>query len=92
MHYLYILFSPKANNYYVGETNDMIRRMDQHISGFFKGSFTAKAKDWELKLCIEFDDICKARKAEVFLKRMKSRKFIEKLILDSEWFRIKFNS
>jgi len=92
MHYLYIIFSREANKYYVGETNDLKRRMDEHTNGFFKGSFTTRASDWELRLHIEFDDILKARKAEAFVKKMNSRKFIEKLILDSEWFRIKFNS
>jgi putative endonuclease len=66
--------------------------MDEHVNAFFKGSFTARASDWELRLCIEFDDILKARNAEAFIKRMNSRKFIEKLIQDAEWFRIKFNS
>ena len=91
MHYLYIIYSNEADKYYVGETSDMERRIKEHITGAFKGSFTGRARDWELRLRIEFDDINKARKAEAFIKRMNSRKFIERLIEDSDWLKIKFN-
>jgi putative endonuclease len=42
------------------------------------------ANDWELKLHINCDDYSEARRMELYLKRMKSRKFIEKIILDKE--------
>jgi len=38
---------------------------------------------WELELAFEVDDSTLAYKLEAFIKRMKSKKFIEKLILDT---------
>jgi putative endonuclease len=91
MHYLYILYSPSKDRYYVGETIDMAIRLNQHLEGFYKGSYTSKTKDWELKLVIEFNTISQARKAEIFIKWMKSKKFVEGLLKDAVWFIEKFN-
>jgi putative endonuclease len=90
MHYLYIIYSYSANKYYVGETVDVSERLQQHKSGYYAGSYTKQAIDWELKLVLEFDNISQARKAEAFIKRMNSRKFTEKLIEDSAWLVKKF--
>jgi putative endonuclease len=92
MHYLYILYSKSLDKYYVGETSDITQRLNQHFSGFYKGSYTSQTDDWEKKLVIEFSTINQARKAEIFIKKMKSRKFIEQLIEDSIWFKDKFNN
>jgi putative endonuclease len=91
MHYLYILYSKSLDKYYVGETSDITLRLNQHFSGFYKGSYTSQTNDWEKKLVIEFSNINQARKAEIFIKKMKSRKFIERLIEDSIWLKEKFN-
>ena len=80
--FTYIIFSPTRNKYYVGETENPEQRLIQHNSAFFPGKFTAQATDWELFLCIEFNDRIKARKFESFIKKMKSRKFIESLKAD----------
>ncbi len=92
MHFLYILYSPTLKKYYVGETEDLTRRLYEHKNHIFKGSFTSRASDWELKLSLNFDTLRNARQAEAFIKKMNSKKFIEKLILDSDWFWEKFNS
>jgi hypothetical protein len=47
--------------------------------------------DWELKLVIEFQNINQARKAEIFIKSMKSKKLIEALIIEHQWLFEKFN-
>jgi len=91
MHYFYILYSPLINKYYVGETGDLERRILEHRNGAYKGSYTVRARDWILKLSIEFNTITNARKAEAFVKKMNSRIFIEKLLLDHRWFIDKFN-
>lgn len=77
MHYCYIIYSPSLDKYYVGE--DLTLRISQHKSSTFKGAFTTIAKDWELYLEIRCEDISEARKLESFIKRMKSRKFIERI-------------
>ena len=92
MHFLYILYSPTINKYYVGETKDLDQRLIEHRTRFFKGSFTSQTNDWELRLSLLFENINQARKAEFFIKRMNSKVFIEKLIEDHQWFILKFNS
>ena len=92
MHYLYILYSKSLDKYYVGETSDITQRLNQHFSRFYKGSYTSQTDDWKKKLVIEFSTINQARKAEIFIKKMKSRKFIEQLIEDSIWLKEKFNN
>ena len=91
MHYLYILYSKSLDKYYVGETSDITLRLNQHFSGFYRGSYTSQTADWEKKLVVEFSNISQARKAEFYIKKMKSRKFIERLIEDSIWLKEKFN-
>ncbi|MCD6067551.1 MAG: putative endonuclease containing a domain [Bacteroidetes bacterium] len=73
MHYLYVIYSSSINKYYVGETIDVVERLQQHKSGYYAGSYTKQAIDWEFRLILEFDNISQARRAEAFIKRINSR-------------------
>ncbi len=77
---IYILFSEKLNRYYVGTTDDVGRRLLEHSTILYPNSFTSKGIPWELR----FSYICAASEQayglELFIKKMKSRKFIERLI------------
>ena len=90
MQFLYIIYSKTVDKYYTGESSDTDARLAQHNSGYFKNSYTKIAKDWELKLVIEFSTIEQARAAEGFIKKMNSCKFIERLLLDNNWLKEKF--
>ncbi|HNW98088.1 MAG TPA: GIY-YIG nuclease family protein [Bacteroidales bacterium] len=79
-HFVYILYSTKADRYYVGETCNLEERLKMHNSGFFKGSFTKQANDWNIVFSLECNDINIARRIELYIKKMKSRKYIENLI------------
>ena len=46
MHYVYILKSINHDKYYIGITNDVERRIDEHNAGF--SNFTSKFKPWTL--------------------------------------------
>ena len=92
MHYLYIIYSTSIDKFYVGESADLSARLIQHNQGFYKSAFTSQATDWVIKLYIEFKDITTARKAEHFIKRMNSRKFVERLIEENQWFKDKFEN
>ena len=83
MHFLYIIYSNKNNTYYVGETEDIITRLKQHNQHYFKKSYTKIADDWVLKLKYKCNTIEDARFLERFIKRMKSKVFIEKIINDN---------
>ena len=82
MYFVYILFSEKLNRYYVGTTDDVARRLFEHNSGFYDGVFTSKGIPWRLCLSYSCDTSDKAYALERFVKRMKSRKFIEKILDD----------
>ncbi len=90
MHFVYIIYSKELDRFYVGESASVIERVQQHNSHFFAKSFTSNASDWELKLSMEFPNRISARNAECFIKKMKSRQFIERLIEDHSWIIEKF--
>ena len=79
-HFLYILYSKTADKYYVGETIDVELRLNMHNNQVFNNSFSKIANDWILKLIFEQLEKSNILFLEKFVKRMKSRKFIEKLI------------
>ena len=82
MFFIYILFSEKLNRYYVGTTDDVERRLLEHNSIVYPDSFTSKGIPWQLKFKYTCDSSEQAYKLERFIKKMKSRKFIERLIDD----------
>ncbi|NNC70382.1 MAG: GIY-YIG nuclease family protein [Flavobacteriaceae bacterium] len=80
MHYLYIIFSKQLNRFYIGESKNPELRLELHNTRHFKANFTKAASDWKLTLTFE----CKSKEDDLYLekftKKMKSRKFIEKII------------
>ena len=83
MFYVYILFSEKYNRYYIGSTADVQKRLFEHNHPK-SNSYTAKFGPWVLKLCLPIsDNRSDALRIEKFIKKQKSRKFNEKLILNA---------
>ncbi|MDN3205853.1 GIY-YIG nuclease family protein [Algoriphagus sediminis] len=78
MAFLYIIFSEKLNKYYIGACNDLDRRLYEHSIGHSK--FTSTGIPWKLMHKEEFLNLESAKQRERQLKKMKSRKYIEKLI------------
>ncbi len=89
MHCIYIIYSPSFNKYYIGESIDIIKRLEEHNSKIFSKSSTTFTSDWELAIYFKVADRSEARIVERYIKSMKSKKFIQKLILD-ELFRKTF--
>lgn len=77
---MYILKS-LSNRYYIGSTNNLVRRVKEHIKG--KTRTTKILKTRELVYLEEFDTIEEARAREKKLKTYKSKKYIEWLISKS---------
>ncbi|WP_207622428.1 GIY-YIG nuclease family protein, partial [Niastella koreensis] len=75
---MYILYSEKLNKYYIGACINMERRLYEHNIGHSK--FTSLGIPWKLLYTEQFEDLDAAKKRELQLKRMKSRKYIEELI------------
>jgi putative endonuclease len=75
---VYILFSEKLNKYYVGSTSDINRRIIEHNKG--KAKYTKTGIPWIIVYTETFYEIVEARRREIYIKKQKSRKFIENLI------------
>jgi len=84
MYYLYILYSASSDKYYVGYTDNFERRFHEHNHSESL-TYTSKHRPWDLKavfFCSE--SIAGAMKIEKFIKRQKSRKLLEKMIVGEE--------
>ena len=82
MHYLYIIYSENLCKYYVGETPNVETRLIQHNEHYFKTNFTKSANDWKVLLKYECENKKEALFLEKFIKKMKSKIFIEKIIVE----------
>ncbi|MFE3868129.1 GIY-YIG nuclease family protein [Flavobacterium sp. LS2P90] len=82
MHHLYILYSKSANKFYIGETHNIDERIIKHNQHSYSDSFTKIANDWELVLLLNCSNREEATFLEKLIKKMKSRIFIEKIIIN----------
>jgi len=78
MYTVYILQSIKNGSYYIGHTSDLSKRLSEHNNGFTYS--TRNHIPWEVVFQKDFDEKGFAQHIELKIKKMKSRKFIEKLI------------
>ncbi len=87
MFYVYILYSPDYDKYYIGHTNDPERRLEEHNSNP-RLTFTHKFRPWRL---IKYFQVNQSRgdalKMERFIKRMKSRAFVIRLLEEENLFK-----
>ena len=79
MFYIYILYSKNLDVFYVGQTIDLQKRVEEHNSKFYDNTFTSKSTDWILHHSIKCDSRKQAILIESHIKRMKSRKYYESL-------------
>ena len=82
MGYLYVLQSSKSGRYYVGSTVDPDRRLSQHNSNAV--SATRNRGPWVRVSLVAFSDAPTARKAEAYVKKLKSRR-LEELIISGDF-------
>jgi len=78
MFYVYILQSLKNSSYYIGYTEDLNERLVMHNAGRVKG--TKYRRPFIIVYTEIYSTATEARKREYYIKRQKSRKFIEDLI------------
>ena len=78
-YYVYIIYSKKLDRFYTGTTDDPVRRLAEHNAAFYADTFTVKGIPWQLYhiICCPSSEI--AYKLEAFIKKMKSKAFIERL-------------
>jgi putative endonuclease len=76
--YIYIIYSPATDRYYVGESDNLEKRITSHNSGVSR--YTSIAKDWKVVYTEEYTTRAQSISREREIKRKKSRKYIEWLV------------
>ena len=80
MFYIYFLYSPDYDKYYVGHTDNVSRRIKEHNNSN-NLTYTCKYRPWQLTYNFKVSESRgDALKIEKFIKKQKSRKLIEKII------------
>lgn len=79
MWFTYIIYSSKIDKYYIGYTQDLELRLTRHNEGW--GKFSSRGIPWKLVYYESFNTKSEAIKRENEIKKKKSRKYIEKLIV-----------
>lgn len=78
MFWIYILKSLKSQKYYIGQTKDIRDRLVYHNKG--KNRSTKSDRPWQLVYKERFSSRAEAIKRERYLKSLKKRIYLEKLI------------
>lgn len=76
MHYVYILESLCGAHFYVGQTQDLKKRLSAHNAG--QVSHTSKFRPWKLRTYIGFEGRARALALEAYLKSGSGRAFAKK--------------
>jgi len=77
MYFVYILKSVNYKKSYVGITNNLKRRLDEHNSG--KHVYTKRYLPWELIYREDYEFRAEARERERYFKSSSGRKFLKRL-------------
>ena len=84
MFYIYILYSPNHDKYYVGYTQDISIRIAQHNESA-RNTFTSKYRPWTIAALFECStEEAKAVQIERFIKKQKSKNLLKKLVSGQE--------
>jgi putative endonuclease len=78
MYNVYILWSLSRQTYYVGCTDNLERRLQEHNTG--RSAFTRRGIPWSLRYFEQFETKERALHREREIKNRKSKKYIERLI------------
>jgi putative endonuclease len=78
MFYTYILKSEKSDRYYIGHTSNIEDRLERHNSG--KVVATKNKGPWQVVYFETYESKAEANSRELYIKSMKSRVYIDKLI------------
>ena len=79
-YFTYIIYSESKDRYYIGSCEDVSVRLERHNYGATPS--TRPYRPWIIVWFEEHASKTDALKKENYIKRMKSRKYIEELILN----------
>ena len=75
MFYVYILYSSSLERYYVGSTDNVEKRLNQHNSG--RGNFTSKGCPWTLISKFECKERSEAMRLEIQIKKRGIKRYLQ---------------
>ena len=75
---VYILHSDKIDQFYIGYTNNIDRRISEHNRK--KGKFTDRGIPWKVVYTETYQTKENAKSREAYIKSRKSRDYIKKII------------
>ena len=78
MFYTYIIYSTTIDKYYIGQCEDLEKRLSDHNNS--RSTYTKKGKPWALKWSKQSATRSEAIAEERRIKKKKSRKYVEWLI------------
>ncbi len=78
MFYTYILRSKIKDRFYIGQTDEINSRVYRHNSGQVLS--TKAYRPWELVYIKQFETRCEAMRHEKYLKSLKNKQFLLKII------------
>jgi len=81
-YFVYILYSEKIDKYYIGYTSDLTQRLDFHNSIEKNKIWSKRGIPWNLVFSHQANSKSDALKLEKFIKRQKSRSFVQRIIAD----------
>jgi len=80
-YFVYILYSKTTDRFYIGSCSDVEERLRRHNAG--ATASTKNGRPWDVVYQEIFENKSKAIRHENYIKKMKSREFIKKLISQS---------
>ena len=75
MVFVYILYSSSLGKFYVGSTDNVERRIDQHNSG--RSNFTSKGIPWKLITRIKCKNRSEAMGLEIQIKKRGIKRYLQ---------------
>lgn len=79
MFFIYILYNSVINRYYIGSTNDLMRRLEEHNRGQTKS--TRQKGNWLIIYKETYKTILEAKRREKVIKSYKSGNAFKKLLM-----------
>ena len=79
MFFVYILFLKFRDSFYIGQSVDIEKRIEEQNNHIYHKTETKKASDWKLYFKIECTSRKQAILIEKHIKRMKSKIYIQNL-------------
>ena len=83
-YYVYILHSSTIDKYYIGQTSNIDNRLKFHNSLEYNKIWTKRGIPWKLVYMEKCDTRSESLKREKYIKRQKSRSYIEELVRASD--------